>query len=237
MKPLMVLAGGFGTRLRSVVSDVPKPLAPVAGQPFIVHLIDHWVNQGVVDFIFLLYYEAEKIKRVLSELSGRDEFFGVTFRFVVESTPLGTGGAILNAIDCFGISKGFLVANADTWLGFGVKQLANSKCSALVAVNVPNSKRYGSLKFEGDKICAFGEKLDTVDSGYVNSGLYYLLPEAFDGFEVGSEFSIENEVFPRLVSERQLGAVKLDSNFIDIGIPEDYLRFCKWVELGRESEL
>ena len=104
MKSLVVLAGGFGTRLRSVVSDVPKPLAPVAGQPFIVHLIDHWVNQGVVDFIFLLHYEAEKIKRVLNELSGRDEFFGVTFRFVVETTPLGTGGAILNAIDCFGIS-------------------------------------------------------------------------------------------------------------------------------------
>jgi D-glycero-alpha-D-manno-heptose 1-phosphate guanylyltransferase len=151
MKPLMVLAGGFGTRLRSVVSDVPKPLAPVAGQPFIVHLIDHWVNQGVVDFIFLLHYEAEKIKRVLSELSGRDEFFGVTFRFVVETTPLGTGGAILNAIDYFGISEGFLVANADTWLSLGVRQLANSNCSAIVAVHVLNSKRYGSLKLEGRK--------------------------------------------------------------------------------------
>ena len=237
MKPLIVLAGGFGTRLRSVVSDVPKPLAPVAGQPFIVHLIDHWVNQGVVDFIFLLHYEAEKIKRVLSELSGRDEFFGVTFRFLVETTPLGTGGAILNAIDCFGISEGFLVANADTWLSLGVRQLVNSNFSAIVAVHVPNSKRYGSLKLEGEKICAFEEKLDSDGSGYVNSGLYHLLPEVFDGFEVGSEFSIENEVFPRLVAERRLGAIRLNSNFIDIGIPEDYLKFCKWVESGRESEL
>mgnify|MGYP006099391561 CR=1 FL=1 len=237
MKPLMVLAGGFGTRLRSVVSDVPKPLAPAGGKPFIVHLIDHWVNQGVVDFIFLLHYEAEKIKNMLSELSCRDEFSGVTFRVVVETTPLGTGGAILNAIDHLGISEGFLVANADTWLDFGVKQLANSELSALAAVIVPNSKRYGSLKFEGDKICAFGEKLDSVDRGYVNSGLYHLLPEAFDGFEVGSAFSIESEVFPRLVSERLLGAVKLNSNFIDIGIPEDYLKFCKWVELGKKNEL
>ncbi len=237
MKSLMVLAGGFGTRLRSVVSDVPKPLAPVAGKPFIVHLIDHWVNQGIEDFIFLLHYEADEIKTELSKLSDRDEFFGVTFRFLIESTPLGTGGAILNAIDFYGINEGFLVANADTWLGSGVRQLANSKCSALVAVNVPNSKRYGSLKFEGNKICAFEEKLDSVDCGYVNSGLYYLLPEAFDGFEVGSEFSIESEVFPRLVSERQLEAVKLNSNFIDIGIPEDYLKFCKWVELERKNEL
>lgn len=237
MKPLMVLAGGFGTRLRSVVSDVPKPLAPVAGQPFIVHLIDHWVNQGVVDFIFLLHYEAEKIKKVLNELVGRDEFIGVRFRFVVEDTPLGTGGAILNAIDRFGINDGFLVANADTWLGFGVRHLANSNYSAIVAVHVPNSTRYGSLKLEGEKICAFEEKLDSDGPGYVNSGLYYLLPEAFDGFEVGSEFSIESEVFPRLVSERQLGAVKLNSNFIDIGIPEDYLKFCGWVESGEINEL
>ena len=75
MKSLMVLAGGFGTRLRSVVSDVPKPLAPVAGKPFIVHLIDHWVNQGIEDFIFLLHYEADEIKTELSKLSDRDEFF------------------------------------------------------------------------------------------------------------------------------------------------------------------
>ena len=130
-----------------------------------------------------------------------------------------------------------MVANADTWLSLGVRQLANSNCSAIVAVHVPNSTRYGSLKLEGEKICAFEEKLGSDGCGYVNSGLYHLLPEVFDGFEVGSEFSIESEVFPRLVSVRQLAAVKLNSNFIDIGIPEDYSKFCKWVESGREYEL
>ena len=137
MKPLMVLAGGFGTRLRSVVSDVPKSLAPVAGRPFIVYLIDHWVKQGVVDFIFLLHYEAEKIESVLGELSCRDEFSEVSFRVVIESAPLGTGGAILNAVEQFGVREGFLVANADTWLGSGVKQLASSNFSAIA----PSSKR------------------------------------------------------------------------------------------------
>ena len=237
MTPHIVLAGGFGTRLRSLVSDVPKPLAPVAGKPFITHLIEHWVSQGLSDFIFLLHYEAKKIEQILNELSCRNEFSKVTFRVLIEDTPLGTGGAILNAIEYFGIREGFLVANADTWLESGVEQLMSSKFSAIAAVNVPNTNRYGSLEFEGDKICAFEEKPDSLDRGYVNSGLYYLFPEAFNGFEVGSAFSIESEVFPRLVAQRLLGAVKLESNFIDIGIPEDYLKFCKWVELEKKNEL
>ena len=237
MKPFLVLAGGFGTRLRSLVSDVPKPLAPVAGQPFIVHLIEHWVEQGVNDFIFLLHYEAEKIEGMLDELKCRDEFAEVTFRVVIESTPLGTGGAILNAINLLGITGGFLVANADTWLGSGVEKLLAIESAAIAAIHVSNSQRYGSLKFEGKKISAFQEKLVSVNHGYVNSGLYHLLPNVFDGFEVGSCFSIEDEVFPGLVSSRTLEVVKLDESFIDIGIPEDYLKYCKWVELGKVYEL
>ena len=233
MKPFLVLAGGFGTRLRSLVSDVPKPLAPVAGKPFIVHLIRHWVAQGVNDFIFLLHYEAEKIEAMLDELSCHGAFSGVKFRVVIESTPLGTGGAILNAIEFLGITQGFMVANADTWLGSGVEKLAAMKSSALVAVKVPNTQRYGSLKFSDGKVSSFEEKLTSIGQGYVNSGLYHLLPEAFDGFEIGSSFSIETEVFPRLVASRELGVIKLTESFIDIGVPEDYLSFCKWIEIGR----
>lgn len=237
MKPLMVLAGGFGTRLRSLVADVPKPLAPVANQPFITYLIQHWVEQGVKEFIFLLHYEAAKIQTMLDELSQRPEFFEIKFKVVVEKIPLGTGGAILNAIDFLKISEGFLVANADTWLGGGIQQLSGEVAPALVAVNVANSQRYGSLRFEGSRISAFEEKRAFTGEGYVNSGLYHLLPEIFDGFEVGSSFSIESELFPRLVSSRQLRVVKLNDSFIDIGIPADYLKFCKWIELRRVYEL
>lgn len=233
MKPLLVLAGGYGTRLRSVVFDVPKPLAPVAGKPFLMHLIRHWVMQGADDFIFLLHYEAGKIEGMLDELLCLDEFSGVKFRVIVESTPLGTGGAILNAVDFFGITGGFMVANADTWLGSGVEKMAAMKSTALAAVNVPNSQRYGSLKFSDDKVSSFEEKLASVGRGYVNSGLYHLLPKVFDGFEIGSSFSIETQVFPRLVASRQLGFIKLTESFIDIGVPEDYVTFCKWVESGK----
>ena len=143
MKPLFVLAGGFGTRLRSIVSNVPKPLAPVAGEAFLIHLIHHWVAQGVDDFVFLLHYEAEQIESVLNDLSRHEEFSQITFRVLVESTPLGTGGAILNAIDFYGINSSFMVANADTWLGSGVKKLAAMDSSAIAAVKVANAERYG----------------------------------------------------------------------------------------------
>lgn len=237
MKPLLVLAGGFGTRLQSIVSDVPKPLAPVCGKPFITYLIDHWMIQGVNDFIFLLHYKSQQIIDILDDLSCRDDFSNITLRVIVENTPLGTGGAILNAINHFNIVGGFFVANADTWLGSGIKQLANSKISTIAAVNVPDTKRYGLLRFEGNKITAFEEKLTTKNSGYVNSGLYYLLPEAFSEFKLGSIFSIESEVFPKLVFHRQLEAVRINSRFIDIGIPEDYIKFCKWLEAGKKHEL
>lgn len=236
MKPLMVLAGGFGTRLRPLVSDVPKPLAPVAGYPFIFYLIQHWVAQGVKDFIFLLHYEAPQIETMLHNLVRGPEFVGINFTVVVEDTPLGTGGAILNAIDFIGMSEGFLVANADTWLGKGIKQLAAETSPSIGAVCVPNTQRYGSLKFEGNKVSAFIEKTASPKKGYVNSGLYHLFPEIFNGFKVGSSFSLENDIFPELVTDRQLSAVKLNDSFIDIGIPEDYLKFCKWVEQGRSHE-
>ena len=235
MKPFLVLAGGFGTRLRSLVSDVPKPLAPVAGKPFIVHLINHWVEQGVNDFIFLLHYEAEQIEGMLDKLSCHDEFSGVTFKVLVESTPLGTGGAILNAIEFFGITQGFMVANADTWLGSGIQKLGAMKSSAIAAVKVANTQRYGSLNFSDGKVSSFEEKTASIGEGYVNSGLYHLLPDVFDGFEVGSSFSIEKEIFPRLAATRQLEAIKLTESFIDIGVPEDYLTFCKCIEKGKIS--
>lgn len=237
MKSLIVLAGGFGTRLRSVVSDVPKSLAPVSGKPFIVYLIENWVAQGVKDFVFLLHYEATQIECMLDELSSRPEYSGIQFRVVVEVVPLGTGGAILNAIDHFGIRGGFLVANSDTWLGGGIIQLASEHSPALAAVNVLNSQRYGSLTLIDDKVSSFEEKVAFEGQGYVNSGLYHLLPEVFNGIEVGSSFSIEREVFPRLVANQQLRGIKLHESFIDIGIPEDYLKFCKWVELGKADEL
>jgi NDP-sugar pyrophosphorylase family protein len=229
---MFVLAGGFGTRLRSVVSDVPKPLAPVSGKPFISYLIDHWIEQGINDLVFLLHYEAEQIKAILESMSADPSFSDVNFRTIIEEAPLGTGGSLLNAIKKLGINDSFLVANADTWLGSGVNELCRMPPCTLTAVNVPNSQRYGALQFEGTKITLFEEKSSSVGEGFVNSGLYHLSPEIFDGEEVGSSFSLEDRIFPRLVASRALSLVKVDDSFIDIGVPSDYLKFCDFIEFG-----
>jgi len=234
---MFVLAGGFGTRLKSVVSDVPKPLAPVAGKPFISYLIAQWVEQGINDFVFLLHYESGQIEAVLESISADPKFPHVNFRAITEEVPLGTGGSLLHAIKKLGIKDSFLVANADTWSGSGVDELCGVLPCALTAINVPNSHRYGALRFEGTKITLFEEKNSSVKEGFVNSGLYHLSPEIFDGEEVGSSFSLEDRIFPRLVASSALSLVKLDDIFIDIGVPSDYLKFCAFIESGRQSEI
>lgn len=230
MKKLFVLAGGFGTRLRTVVSDVPKPLAPVAGRPFLLHLIDNWVSQGVRDFVFLLHYEAEKIQQILKHISDDPKYADIQFVSVIEDAPLGTGGAILNAVKKLDMRDSFLVANADTWLEYSALNLANEAPNVIASVEVPNCQRYGSLDLDGDVITNFNEKSSDGDGGIASSGLYHLEPSIFDGFDSGSCFSLENDVFPLLVSCRQLRSIVVHGEFIDIGIPGDYLDFCEWME-------
>ena len=237
MKPLIVLAGGFGTRLRALVTDVPKPLAPVAGKPFIVHLIEHWIAHDVKEFIFLLHFEAHLIEETLSELLSDKRFGHIKINVIVETRPLGTGGAILNAVNELGITDSFLAVNADTWLGHGYKELSLAKPSALAAVSVPNSHRYGSLVFNEDRIIEFKEKSKSNGQAFISSGLYHLSPDIFEGFDPGSSFSLEEIIFPKLVSKNMLGVVRLNTIFIDIGIPEDYFKFCNWVKSGKVNEL
>ena len=106
-----------------MVAKVPKPLAPVSNQPFINYLVYNWIDQGIKDFVFLLHYEAVQIELAIEKLSQDPKFSDVTFKFVIEDNAMGTGGAILHAIDRLSIHDSFLVANADTWLSGGVQAL------------------------------------------------------------------------------------------------------------------
>ena len=103
VKPILVLAGGFGTRLKSVVSDVPKPLAPVCGKPFLIYLIENLASQGAKDFVLLLHYEADLIISLVSEFLEHNNAYGITITSIVEDKPLGTGGSIMNAVDTLNI--------------------------------------------------------------------------------------------------------------------------------------
>ena len=229
---MLILAGGFGKRLRSVVSQVPKPLAPVLDKTFLYHLIQQWVSQGVRSFVFLLHHQSSLIEDFLSAesdgiLKGAEVFT------VTEPRPLGTGGAVAYAVQQLSLEGSFLVANADTWLGTGVVQLVETSPPALTVVKVKNSERYGAVRFENNCVTAFDEKDQSAGPGWINAGLCYLHADMFLG-RGQQEFSLERELFPQLVYENKLHAVSLETDFIDIGIPEDYRRFCRWIESGKK---
>lgn len=236
MTRLLVLAGGFGTRLRSAVADVPKPLVPVAGRPYLSYLLESWVSQGVTAITFLLHYKAELITSFLKQQIKEGPFQNLDIEFVVEPAPLGTGGAIAFAIKHCGIKGDFLVANADTWLGAGIAALAKSQAPAIAAIGVEDVGRYGILDIRDGRVSGFKEKQKEISRGWINAGLYHLEEKLFATWD-GEPFSIERDLFPSLAERGNLTAVALDTDFIDIGVPEDYFRFCRWIESGRRVAL
>lgn len=237
MKTLFILAGGFGSRLRSVVSDVPKPLAPVAGEPFLKLLIKNYISQGANDLVLLLHFEAHKIKEMLAKMTEDGELNEIRIRVIIENNPLGTGGSILNAIKTIDSTDSFFVINADTWLGKGLDLMNDSNPPSIASVMMKNCDRYGSLDIYNNKIKSFNEKRIGKKNGWINAGMYYLDKDNFIDFEVGSFFSLEEEILPKLAFSGELRVVRLETEFIDIGVPEDYFRFCKWINGKKKNEL
>lgn len=233
---LLVLAGGLGTRLRSAVSEVPKPLAPIAGKPFLHYLVESWIEQGVAQLTFLLHYQADLIKSFLDQCGNEGLLNRCEIRTLSEPHPLGTGGAIAYAVQQFGLKESFLVCNADTWLGSGIERVLDASAPALSVVRVENSGRYGNVEIQHGRVIAFEEKQDGRGPGWINAGLYHLHADLFHDWS-GRSFSLERELFPRLVETGQLKAIPLETDFIDIGIPDDYFRFDNWIKSGKKGVL
>ena len=233
---MLVLAGGFGTRLQSVVNAVPKALAPVSDIPFLRYQIDNWVRQGVKSFVFLLHHQAEIAVEFLERERSRS-LSGCDVDWVVESVPLGTGGAIANAIRRLRVNNEFLLTNADTWLGSGVEDLVGLSAPAMAVVEARGSSRYDFVEYDAQfRVRRFLEKGSIVRVGWINAGLLMLNAELFGDFDAEA-FSLESVAFPRWAREGVLVAKPLYCDFIDIGIPQDYYRFRRWVESGRMNEL
>ena len=233
---LLVLAGGFGTRLKSTVADVPKALAPVGGLPFLEIQLENWLNQGLRDFTFLLHHQADQIINYLQgQMKGKLKDCQVDW--LIEPTPLDTGGTIGHAVRELNLNKNFLTANADTWLGGGIQELIQSASPAIAVVNLANVSRYGQVHFDKQNhVIAFTEKTSQISAGWINAGLCFLSADQFKDWD-GYPFSLERHLFAMLVKNRSLTAVPLQTNFIDIGIPDDYQIFCDWVAAGRKIKL
>ncbi len=222
----MILAGGRGTRLRPVVSDVPKSLAPIQGKPFIFYLLDYLHAQNIREVILLTGYMHEKIVAACGDGSS----FGLKMSYSQEHEPLGTAGAIKNAEKFLQHESEFLILNGDSYAPAAIKALVDHKLLphqlGLIAVSkMQDASRFGTVIFDAtDKtIRAFQEKSSEMSAGYVNAGVYRLSQKILQAIPVGKSVSLEREIFPKIVG--RLGVVESPEGFDDIGLPENYREF------------
>ena len=233
---LMVLAGGFGTRLKTAIADVPKALAPVGGVPFLQLQLANWLDQGLCKFTFLLHHQSDQIIAFL-QAQQADLLKDCQVEWLVEPTPMDTGGAIAHAVKALDLNDDFLMTNADTWLGGGVRDLMLIAAPAMAVVNLIDVSRYGQVHFDdGNCVTAFAEKNLQCTPGWINAGLCHLPARLFKDWD-GRPFSLERDLFIRLVKNRELTACPFQTDFIDIGVPADYQRFCQWIKLGKKLKL
>ncbi len=233
---MLVLAGGFGTRLQSVLPGTPKAMAPIGATPFLALQLENWIAQGVRSFVFLLHHQADQIIRFLETNCGgllRD----CEVVHLVEPLAMDTGGAVAYAVRELALEGDFLVVNADTWLGSGVWELRSLPAPAMAVIRLEDTRRYGKVEFdEAHRVTAFREKSAEGGPGWINAGVYRLNSSLFRNWD-GARFSIEKKTLHDLVGQGRLQAVELDTDFIDIGIPEDYSRFCQLAGEGRIDDL
>ncbi|WP_207493485.1 nucleotidyltransferase family protein [Aridibaculum aurantiacum] len=219
----IILAGGLGTRLRSAVPDLPKCMAPVNGEPFLKYVLDYLLSQEIEHYIFALGYKHEAIEAYIQKAYPR-----LMYKVSLEEEPLGTGGAILQAMKMVK-GKHALVTNGDTLFKgdvhylLGYHKLSGSECSlALKPMN--NFDRYGVVETDKDnRIINFKEK-QYYEQGNINAGMYALHKKKFLQEDLPKKFSFEKDYLEALYHQRRMYGIVQHEYFIDIGIPEDYER-------------
>lgn len=234
----ILLAGGLGTRLRSVVSDRPKPMALIGEKPFMEYVVHELSKHGVTEIVFAVGYKGSMVEEYFGDGSGFAAPDGTPLkvRYAYEEELLGTAGAIKNAGRLI-TEDTFFVLNADTFYQIDYSRLvqmqADEKLSmALVLRRVPDITRYGEAVLEDGRLVGFNEKTTDPRPGTINGGVYLMTRELLEDIPEG-KVSLENEMIPKWLGEgRVLGGIVNDGYFIDIGIPEDYFRFIEDVKKG-----
>lgn len=215
----VILAGGFGTRLRPVVPDLPKPMAPVAGRPFLEILLSMLSKKGFTRIVLSLGFMSEKIIEHFG-----DSYLGMQLVYEVEPQPLGTGGAIRAAMAICENDHVF-VFNGDTYLDLEVDALERvwqiGRHSVIVVREVPDTSRFGRVELSDGRIIAFLEK-GLHGPGLINAGCYVLPTNALHDFPLGIPFSLETEFFINYLHSLRFMAFVTQGRFIDIGVPPDY---------------
>lgn len=217
----IVLAGGLGTRLRAVVPDLPKSMAPIGERPFLEIILGVLAQKGFTRIILSLGYKADTI---VSHF-GRS-FAGMRLLHEIEEQPLGTGGALRRALARCEFDHAF-VFNGDTFLDLEVAQAEAhwqaNRFPIIVGRNVADTTRYGRLEARDRRITRFVGK-DIPGPGLINAGCYIFPPDILDRHEPGRAFSLESDFLESAVMTQHFDLFVSEGFFMDIGIPEDYLR-------------
>mgnify|MGYP002725604337 FL=1 len=219
----IVLAGGLGTRIQGAISqDIPKPMAPVHGKPFLEYLLKYLSQNGMTHIILSVGHKYQKIRDYFGSY-----FYGMEIAYSVEKDPLGTGGAIKFALDSISDSeRHVLVLNGDTYFPVKIRKFIDHHVQvgsdiSLALNRIDDQSRYGSIELDqNNRIRAFIEK-GGVGSGLINGGIYILHQNFFSKTDVPGAFSFE-EYLSDNVDALHISGMQFDDYFIDMGVPEDY---------------
>lgn len=218
----IILVGGLGTRLRGVVGDLPKPLAAVAGRPFLAHVLDRLDVAGMRRVVLATGYLGEQVRQAMGVRWG-----GMQVDYSVEDSPRGTGGAVALAARQLHGQDAF-VLNGDTFLRFDPPALEavvarTGAVLGMAVAQVQDAGRYGRVELAGERALGFTEK-GAGGPGYINAGSYLLTRAAIDALPDEPAYSFEDEVLRPLTAAGRVAVLVDTSDFIDIGVPEDYWR-------------
>jgi len=221
----IILAGGMGTRLKTIISDLPKPMAPIMNVPFLTYQLNYLKHFGIKKVIFSVGYLSEKIIAHYNQ-----SFENISIEYSIEKNPLGTGGGIRMAMSNLNEDL-VLILNGDSFFDLDLEQFYNlhleQKSEFSLALRyVNNSERYGNIEFNSsNQITSFIEKNQLNQSGYINAGVYILSKKLYlQNTKPNINFSIEKDFFEKQLNQLIIKGFEFKDYFIDIGIPEDYLK-------------
>jgi NDP-sugar pyrophosphorylase family protein len=222
VKKALVLAGGFGTRMKDLTKDVPKPMLPLHGKPILEYTIDLCRRYGIKDIGISIHYHGEQIKRYF----GNGDKFGVRIVYLEEDVPLGTGGVL--RLHKHWLNQTFLMCNADELKDINLatmfRQHAEKRALATIALTqVENPSEYGVVELQRERILRFVEKPKREDapSNLINAGLYILDPAVTNLLPEG-HCMVEKDLFPKLAEQGRLYGYEFKGQWFDTGTPERY---------------
>ena len=220
----VLLVGGMGTRLRSVVPSTPKPMAAVGDRPFLELLVRQLRLQGIRRLVMCTGYRGHEIEHEFGEGHNQD----VMIDYSREPQPLGTGGAVKFAEPFLRDVSDFLVMNGDSFMEMDFRRLIcfhreSGGIASMAVFRTRNEMRYGTVQVQADgRVSGFAEKMDADPNGLVNAGVYIFNRRILEHIPEGP-CSLEKDIFPKLLAQG-VYALEQQGVFIDIGTPEDYAR-------------